>query len=882
MTTTTTTTNKPPENDDTIDFHHPYTPYPVQLEFMQTVYSVLEQGAGQVGILESPTGTGKSLSLICSALTWLRNHKRQKFDAGFEETRKQMEGEPEWMVEIALRRKREELMKRWEEREERLERLRKKERELEEKGRGRKRVRVEGGELGRKRRELDEEEEFLVGDWGDDREGERGGEEGGLSKETREMMAKVGLGGWKRGDDDDGDEGGGEDEIKIYYTSRTHSQLTQFISELRRPEFPPSLPSEMLIKDGKEETKETIKEITLSSRQKLCINPAVARLGSVSAINDRCTELQQSKSKDKCGFMPHAENLKQTHQFRDTTLATVPDIEDMYRIGKQLQVCPYYASRTAIPGAEVITLPYPLLLQKNAREALGIKLEGNVVIIDEAHNIMDAVANVYAADIRLSELRKGRQMLGVYVKRFGKKLKGENRVMVAQIGKVIESLKDWLEGQLQVKGDQGIADPNSLLKSRGADQINLYTLMKYIQESKLAYKVESYVTHTEESQDSASTSPKSSTPVLHTLVSFLTALTNLSTEGRIFYEKLPGVENPDIKLSYLLLSPTHAFSSIASSARAVILAGGTMSPFEDYKAHLFPSLPPEKLTTLSCGHVIPASSLFVHTLSSYKPGAVSGSDLFEFSFQKRSDKSMIKNLGLTLLNICSVAPDGVVVFFPSYSYLDEVIAFWQSNDGSSSQGQSIWDRLASKKPLFRDASSSSSGSTSTDDILTSYSAAIASPPTPHKGAVLFSVIGGRLSEGINFSDALCRLVLIVGLPYPNLHSPEWKERIEYLESTCLARGGNKEEAKVEAREFYENAAMRAVNQSIGRAVRHRGDWSGIVLVDRRYEMERVRGKLPGWIRKGMSKEWRDDRGVAGLMGGWGGFLGRRLEFHGRH
>ncbi|KAK4199512.1 putative ATP-dependent RNA helicase [Triangularia verruculosa] len=837
----------PPENEEIIDFHHPYTPYPVQLEFMRTVYGILERGDGQVGILESPTGTGKSLSLICSALTWLRNHKRKNFEVGLDETRREMAGEPGWMVEIALKRKREELMKRWEEREQRLARLRKQEREAEERGRDRKRVRVE--ERGKKR-EVDEEEEFLVGVGGGDDDGE--GEEGGLSKETREMLVKVGLGGWKR---EEGEEDGGEGEGEGI-------KLTQFISELRRPEFPPSLPAELLEKDGKEETKETVKEITLSSRQKLCINPAVARLGSVSAINDRCTELQQSKSKEKCAFMPNAENLKQTHQFRDTTLATVPDIEDMYRIGKQLHVCPYYASRTAIPGAEVITLPYPLLLQKNAREALGIKLEGNVVIIDEAHNIMDAVANVYAADIRLSELRRGRQMLGVYVKRFGKKLKGENRVMVAQIGKVVESLKDWLEGQLQVKGDQGIADPNSLLKSRGADQINLYTLMKYIQESKLAYKIESYVAHTEESQDL--TSPKSSTPVLHTLVSFLTALTNLSTEGRIFYEKLPG-EHPEIKLSYLLLSPTHAFSSIASSARAVILAGGTMSPFEDYKAHLFPSLPPEKLTTLSCGHVIPASNLFVHTLSSYRPGGV---DPFEFSFQKRSDRAMIKNLGLALLNICSVAPDGVVVFFPSYAYLDEVIAIWQTTDPASLP--SIWDRLSSKKPLFRDTSSSSSSATSTEDILSCYTTAISSPASPRKGAVLFSVIGGRLSEGINFSDSLCRLVVIVGLPYPNLHSPEWKARMEYIEGTCAARGGSREEAKGEAREYYENAAMRAVNQSIGRAVRHRGDWSGIVLVDGRYKGERVRGKLPGWIRKGLKEE--GDRGVAGLMGGLGGFF----------
>ena len=110
--------------------------------------------------------------------------------------------------------------------------------------------------------------------------------------------------------------------------------------------------------------------------------------------------------------MPGAENLKLTHQFRDTALATLPDIEDLYRIGKELQVCPYYASRTAIPGAEVVTLPYPLLLQKSARDALGIKLEGNIVIIDEAHNIMDAVANVHAAEIKLSELKRARQMLG--------------------------------------------------------------------------------------------------------------------------------------------------------------------------------------------------------------------------------------------------------------------------------------------------------------------------------------------------------------------------------------------------------------------------------------------------------------------------------------
>lgn len=45
------------QNMEKLDFHHPYTPYDVQEQFMKTVYDVLEAGHGQIGILESPTGT---------------------------------------------------------------------------------------------------------------------------------------------------------------------------------------------------------------------------------------------------------------------------------------------------------------------------------------------------------------------------------------------------------------------------------------------------------------------------------------------------------------------------------------------------------------------------------------------------------------------------------------------------------------------------------------------------------------------------------------------------------------------------------------------------------------------------------------------------------
>lgn len=539
------------------------------------------------------------------------------------------------------------------------------------------------------------------------------------------------------------------------------------------------------------------------------------------------------------------------------------------------------------------------------------------MIIDEAHNIMDAVANVHAADLRLTDLKRARQMLGIYFKRFGKKLKGENRIMVAQVVKVIDGLTEWMTGSLQNKvrnenatelsqrrvvanssqAEQGIVEPNALMKSRGIDQINLYKLLKYIQDSKLAFKVESYASHIEEKdsvhQASARSQSSPSSPVLHSLVAFIITLTNPSDEGRIFYEKITAAPGPsatatDIKLSYLLLSPTHAFSSIAMSARAVILAGGTMSPFDDYKNHLFPYLPTQFITTLSCDHVVPSSNLCVWTLASTKPNATDPSDQFEFSFQKRSDKDMIRKLGQALLNICAVVPDGVVVFFPSYGYLDQVIAAWQTSEAISS-GRTIWDQLSSKKAVFRDSKGGSS-----DETLEEYSRAIlgdvggssngdvagangAKPTT--RGALLLSVVGGKMSEGINFSDRLGRCVVVVGLPYPNINSPEWKARIEYIQASTTKRLLSSSsttaatiteeqaaaQAKQVARDFYENACMRAVNQSIGRAIRHRGDYAAIVLVDRRFGTERIRGKLPGWIRGG-NVVGSEGKGVQGLMG----------------
>ncbi len=51
-----------------IDVHFPFTPYPNQRTYMETVINALNNSEN--ALLESPTGTGKTLCLLCSTLAF--------------------------------------------------------------------------------------------------------------------------------------------------------------------------------------------------------------------------------------------------------------------------------------------------------------------------------------------------------------------------------------------------------------------------------------------------------------------------------------------------------------------------------------------------------------------------------------------------------------------------------------------------------------------------------------------------------------------------------------------------------------------------------------------------------------------------------------------
>lgn len=69
---------------------------------------------------------------------------------------------------------------------------------------------------------------------------------------------------------------------------------------------------------------------------------------------------------------------------------------------------------------------------------------------------------------------------------------------------------------------------------------------------------------------------------------------------------------------------------------------------------------------------------------------------------------------------------------------------------------------------------------------------------------MFAVVGAKLSEGLNFSDDLARMVVVVGLPFANLGSAELVERLKYADRLSGQGKPANMPYGVAGRELYEN------------------------------------------------------------------------------
>lgn len=208
-----------------------------------------------------------------------------------------------------------------------------------------------------------------------------------------------------------------------------------------------------------------------------------------------------------------------------------------------------------------------------------------------------------------------------------------------------------------------------------------------------------------------------------------------------------------------------------------------------------------------------------HVLSLFITSRVQEKE-FRFDYASRGDGALLAELTKYLHVLYDHVPRGIVVFFPSFSFLQLFVRHLHSSQQYS--------QLTKKKRLFVEEHGK--------DVFKEYSSYLAKEDAE---ASLFAVIGGKLSEGINFSDDLGRCIAIVGMPYPNKNDVVLKEKMRYLDKQKPGTG----------QEFYSNLCMKAVNQAIGRAFRHKDDWASVVFLDCRYAQSSIRQKLTSWIEK---------------------------------
>ncbi|KAK3887192.1 hypothetical protein Pcinc_008673 [Petrolisthes cinctipes] len=896
----------PPE-----EFTFPFPPYDIQRDFMRALFDVLEKG--QLGIFESPTGTGKSLSLICGALTWLQHHNthyKAELTRMVEETdatNAKDDSGPDWFTAATKRREGEERAREWRKELRRLQQEEVRVTHLKERRKHIKRPAVQ---------KIDEEFDELFRDLHEVQESVRrelstsaNGEEALGADEAAFLLDDYHS-------DDESENGRGENQedeeenpgcLKIFFCSRTHSQLSQFVREVQRSSFSAD-----------------VRTVSLASRQNLCVNPDVTRLSHVSLINDRCVELQRGKKgrstkvesdgvtskkkKSSSGCPFQRQNTVQA--LADQFLLEVQDIEQMVTAGRKAKSCPYYAGRYAIRDAQLVVVPYNTLLHKGTREASGIKLKGNIVIVDEAHNLLETLSGIHSVLLSLRQVRGARAQLSHYREKYSKRLCPRNLLYINQIIFFMSAIIKMLEAGANNKPTTApevssqVFDVGKFLVETFTDNLNLFKLLQYIEESKLAHKLHSFSQHFEgsvtihrrqrpqppSSQASSSsssssqvTSPSSSTssflarmtaqkkppgkakenvkpesqneiitannsgtkeedgphdeeeeevvsgsPLLQ-VKEFLGALVHgTGKEGRI-------VVTPGRNLKYLLLNPASHFSQVVAECRSVIVAGGTMRPVSEFQDQLFQG-GGGRVVHFSCGHVVDASTQLLPLAVARGPSGLT----LDFTYQRRGDPNMLEEIGRVLVNVVRVVPGGVVIFLPSYQYEKRVVAHLQASGA--------WTKIAEKKEIFREPKKSSE----LDGVLSSYSRVIRNSHTATTGvtgALLLCVVGGKMSEGINFSDELGRCVVMIGLPFPNTHSPELKEKMDYLNKYVATGPDGRQAGSV----FYKNLCFKAVNQSIGRAIRHRQDHASILLLDHRYTLDSSISALPDWISQYLHK-----------------------------
>lgn len=216
-----------------------------------------------------------------------------------------------------------------------------------------------------------------------------------------------------------------------------------------------------------------------------------------------------------------------------------------------------------------------------------------MVIIDEAHNLMETMTSLYTVSLSLLQVQLAWNQLNLYIQKYKSRLLGKNVVYIKQILHIIKILIQHLNPKDTSKRKDNVMGVNEFLHASSIDHINMFKIRNYLEVSSLARKLNGFIDKAREKEEEErqkerlknpnaklpppTPSLATSTLTLTQIEAFLIALTNPDKDGRIV-TSFGTAENPGTTIKYMLLNPADAFKPIVEEARSVVLAGGTMEP----------------------------------------------------------------------------------------------------------------------------------------------------------------------------------------------------------------------------------------------------------------------------------------------------------------
>ncbi|CAG9529565.1 unnamed protein product [Cercopithifilaria johnstoni] len=267
----------------------------------------------------------------------------------------------------------------------------------------------------------------------------------------------------------------------------------------------------------------------------------------------------------------------------------------------------------------------------------------------------------------------------------------------------------------------------------------------------------------------------------------------------------------------------------SSGVRSVIVTSGTLSPLDSFVSSLGISFP----VILENQHAASLDQILGARIR-YSQGGI---DLCG-TFHRRSSAGYIYGLGEVIIRACQIIPDGILVFFSSYVVMNSCLKFWKTAKFGAAF---MWETIMNHKDTFIEPKSK----LELKAVLLQFRQKVRE--SSGSGAIFFAVCRAKVSEGIDFSDNESRGVIVIGIPYAPTTNPRIELKKQFLTKQRI--GVAKEELKknISADEWYQVDAIRGVNQSIGRVLRHKDDFGVVILVDSRF-CSMPSKRFPSWMR----------------------------------